>query len=191
MVSMMAIMLGIFTVIGGIAAIWFFWDKIQPWLISKNIVKPSSKALFADSLPKEKIEKIILDSDPVNDWQKEINYDKSITYNKYYTNIRFEITYSGVGIQNANFTALWANKYPDPKAIGYWCNLYNESTLIERFILVSVDGGRAMLPVPRANNNKQHPLQITELDYKVAQIHDSLKTLSQYFGWSGLLLPNN
>lgn len=47
--------------------------------------------------------------------------------------------------------------------------------MIDRFILVSVDGGKAELPTPATGTPEIDPL-----DYKVAQIFDQHGTLDEY-----------
>jgi hypothetical protein len=98
-------------------------------------------------------------------------------------NLRFEIEFNKNGIQLDNFKEEWANKHPNPTTKSYWCNLYYNSTHIEQFILVSVDGGRALLPLP----NGRDDLFVKPLYYKVAQIYDdSFGSLDKYMIRSGL-----
>lgn len=100
--------------------------------------------------------------------------------------LRFEMSHLDDGVQQEHFVAPWANKHPDPKAVGLWCDLFFGSTLIERFILVGVDGMRALVPLPRKLDRTPGGSEIQPLDYKVAKIHDSLNTLDEYIKRSGL-----
>ena len=70
-------------------------------------------------------------------------------------------------------------------ASSYWYDLSNDGALIERFILVSVDGARAELPLPDINT-----LEVQPLPYKIAQIFDELNTLDEYMRRSGLTVEN-
>jgi hypothetical protein len=81
--------------------------------------------------------------------------------------LRIRVRWDDVGIHIKDFNASWANNHPDPTAKSYWYNLSYDGALIDRFILVSVDGGKAELPLP-------HPatLEVEPLVYKVAQIFD-------------------
>ena len=84
-------------------------------------------------------------------------------------------------MQNKDFKEPWANKHPDPSATGYYARLYYGPTLLKTYILVSVDGGRATLPLP-----DRETLQVTPEAYFVASLFDSIGTLDQYMGRSGL-----
>jgi len=103
-------------------------------------------------------------------------------------NLRFEIGYMDDGVQCKDFREPWANRHPDPSATGYWCNLYYGSTLVKKLILVAVDGGRAMLPIPQRGRKNMRSDRVLPLDYKVAQIHDRLGTLEEYMSRSGLMV---
>lgn len=95
--------------------------------------------------------------------------------------LRIRCRLDTLGIHNANLQEPWANNHPDPHATSYWYELYNDGALIERFILVSVDGARATLPLPEANRR-----DVPYLRYKIAQIVDDQQTLDDYMGRSGL-----
>ncbi|MFW9878739.1 MAG: hypothetical protein ACFFG0_37145 [Candidatus Thorarchaeota archaeon] len=130
---------------------------------------------------------LVKDSDPKKDWHGLSNNSwTSEAFFKEDPKLRFRVKYIDEGIQNDDFIEEWANKHPDPKATGYWYDLYYDGNLIERFILVSVDGGRAILPPPDEYTGK-----VTMMNYKVAQIHDILNTLDQYIKRSGLEINKN
>ena len=95
--------------------------------------------------------------------------------------LRIRVRWDEEGVHNSDFKEPWANMHPDPKATSYWYDLSNDGALIERFILVSVDGARAELPLPYANT-----LEVGPLIFKVAQIFDELNTLDEYMVRSGL-----
>jgi hypothetical protein len=149
-----------------------------------------SLPILAVNPSQENIEQVILYSDPINDWEHQSINDKTIARYKRDVNLRFEINYTGDGIQQKDFQEEWANSHPDPKARGYWCDLYYNQSLIERFVLVSVDGGRAMLPIPKEGGIGYWD-QVLLLDYKVAEIHDALGTLSQYMARSKLTISDS
>lgn len=168
--------LAIATILGGIAAIWFFWDKIVQWLRPDPLQNPTPEA----------IRKVILASNPREDWAKVITNTKETVSYKRNPTLRFEMSSNEDGTQNSNFQEHWANRHPDPHAYGLWCDLFFGSTLITRFILVGVDGMRALVPVPRLPNGSPGGLEIQPYDYRVAQIHDTLGTLDEYIRRSGL-----
>jgi hypothetical protein len=145
----MAIILSVATILGGIAAIWFFWDKITTWWKKFRRHGQPKQINLASNPTRDNIEKVVLASHPVDDWNHQSDSVRSVSSYKHDMNLRFEIKNMDDGIQCADFKEPWANRHPDPSATGYWCNLFYGSTLVERFILVAVDGGRAMLPIPK------------------------------------------
>ena len=102
-------------------------------------------------------------------------------YFKMNPNLRFEM-FSENGTQCENFKEPWANGFPAQNATGYWCDLYFGATLLKRFILVSVDGGRALLPCPKSYGD----MSVSMESYKVALIHDNQGSLEHYMGMAGL-----
>lgn len=168
--SRMEIILAICTILGGFAAIWYFRDKLF------------RRASYNTVPTKNNIEKIVLASDSKQDWHRQNESWRTITSYKHDMNLRFEIKYTDDGVQCEDFCEPWANRHPHKSATGYWCSLYYGATLVEKFILVSVDGGRAMLPIPKPSSDGL----VTSIDYKVAEIHDSIGTLQEYMKRSGL-----
>ncbi|MDB2682560.1 hypothetical protein N9Z14_08205 [Opitutales bacterium] len=74
--------------------------------------------------------------------------------------------YSGEkGICNPEFIDDWANKFPDPQAASLYYEIQYSSEVIERVILVGVDGYRAYLPIP-----ERETMIISELDHAVAML---------------------
>jgi len=99
--------------------------------------------------------------------------------------LRIRVRWDDEGIHIKGFKEPWANKHPDPTANSYWYDLTYDGALIERFILVSVDGARAELPLPDRST-----LEVKPLIYKVAQVFDELNTLEEYMGRAGLSVKN-
>ena len=95
--------------------------------------------------------------------------------------LRIRVRRDDAGIHVKSFNESWAIKYPDPTASSYWYDLYYDSALIDRLILVSIDGGQAELPMPDPTT-----LEVDPLAYKVAQIFDKHNTLEEYMGRAGL-----
>ena len=95
--------------------------------------------------------------------------------------LRIRVRWDDEGIHIKDFKETWANKHPDPIANSYWYDLSNNGVLIERFILVSVDGAQAELPLP-----DRKTLEVKPLIYKVAEVFDELDTLEKYMLSSGL-----
>ncbi len=121
---------------------------------------------------------------PKNDWLAISRNDITECFLKIDPRLRFRVKYSQDGIQQDNFIASWANKHPDPNASGYWCDLSYNGDYLNRIILVLIDGGRAMLPVPTMNTNN-----INQYDYHVAKIFDKHDTLDEYIQRASLNAP--
>jgi hypothetical protein len=148
----------------------------------------AQKTILSANPSHEDIFNVIMSSDSKDDWKRqEIEHlYKNNIYYKSNVNLRFEISYTDEGLHLENFEEEWANKHPDKRASSYWCVLYFNSTIIKTFILVSVDGSRALLPLPKSSLN----LTVEPLYYKVAQIHDPTRNLDEYMVRSGLRLQN-
>lgn len=147
------------------------------------------QSVLSSSPSRQEIFEAIISSDSKEDWDSSGSIGATGGETRYFkknVNLRFELSYGEDGIQCKDFKENWANKHPDQKATGYWHHLYFGSTLIDSFILVSVDGARASLPVPRSPQD----LVVSPLYYKVAQIHDTLGTLDEYMIRSGLRLED-
>ena len=95
--------------------------------------------------------------------------------------LRIRVRYDETGMYNRSFTESWMTAFTDQAANSYWFDLSYDHALIDRFILVSVDGGKAELPMPETGS-----LVVEPLNYKVAQIFDQHNTLDQYMGKAGL-----
>ncbi len=142
--------------------------------------KPVSEMTF------EEILEFIPTTDPKTDWHGISRVWASERFLKEDPRLRFRAKFIDDGIQNDNFIEDWANKFPDPKAVGYWYELYYDGAFLDRTILVSVDGARADLPTP----NWQTKL-VSKYDYQVAKIHDTLGMLEQYIELSGIQIDNS
>ena len=92
-----------------------------------------------------------------------------------------------------DFKAPWANKFPEPKAWSRYADVFFNNILLERFLYVEVDGGRAMLPLVGSLKTKL----ITYYEYFcLIKLLDQIKfgTGSQYesyFKRAGLEIPKN
>jgi hypothetical protein len=147
---------------------------------------PSAAELFGPKpvrdLGYEEIIELIIKSDHVKDWEGIQCPDREVTFYKHDPNLRFEFLHTDEGIQCRDFREPWANKFSHCSATGYFHDLYYGNTLLGRFILVAVDGARALLPLPRNNDN----LTVSKINYAVAKIHDVLGTLDQYMNMAGM-----
>lgn len=154
---------------------------------SSEIDKPPPFVL-SSAPTKDNIERVILDSDAKMDWSKHTDSERSVFSYKHDVNLRFEMLNDDNGVQCEDFREPWANKFPDKSATGYWCDLYYSSTHIARYILVAVDGARALLPIPKRGQSGSRPTEVLPIEYKIAKIHDTLGTLHEYMRGAGLKL---
>ena len=147
-----------------------------------ELLTPKSKPI-RDMTSAEKLA-TVESSHPTNDW---IHVSPDQNSREYYfredSQLRIFMRFTNEGVQCENFQEDWANQYPDRRATGYWVNVTYAGQLIERVILVAVDGARAELPAPRPST-----LIVSRLNYKVAQINDIMGSLDQYMRSSGLSL---
>lgn len=149
-----------------------------------EFVLPSRKPI--KNMTHDELLEFVKHSDADNDWKGISNNWVSEVFLREDPRLRFRAKYTDEGIQNDDYKDDWANKHPHPKATGYWYDLYYDGNLIDRFILVAVDGARASLPSPDWQSGKVHMM-----DYKVAKINDTLKTVDQYLARSGLEVDEN
>lgn len=123
----------------------------------------------------------VQNSDPLNDWET-IALDATEEFvSRKDRRLRFRICYDDDGVHLRNFRESWANQHPDPCAVSYYCHLYYDQHVVRRWILVSVDGGRALLPIPNI-----HTRQVDQLDYRVATIVDDQSKVDNYLQRSRL-----
>ncbi len=123
----------------------------------------------------------ITSSNPKLDW-KSIETNRAVeAFLKEDPRLRIRVRYDEDGIHVKDFSESWAITHPDPTANSYWYDLSYAGGLIDRFILVSVDGGQAKLPRPDPVT-----LEVDPYTYKVAQIFDEHNTLHEYMSKAGL-----
>jgi hypothetical protein len=79
----------------------------------------------------------------------------------------------------------WATKHPDPTAYRETYEVFYGSSFVYEKLLVSVDGYRATLPLPKINTNI-----VSREDYHFAEIVDQLDTLDEYMKRAGLELAD-
>ncbi len=84
--------------------------------------------------------------------------------------------------ERSPFHEEWATKHPDSHAYLYQYSLSYNSSLLKKYNLVSVDGGRATLPSPRAGTNI-----VLRKDYRFALIINEGEML-EYIHRSGLIV---
>jgi hypothetical protein len=127
----------------------------------------------------QSIVRMFLDT-PASQW-KRVSGSHEYAFCMEDVNLRIVSTLNEEDIQADDFAEPWANGFTDPRARGYFYNFYYGETLLHRFILVSVDGGRASLPIPQIGT-----MEVSQADWKAAEIFDQLNTLARYAREAGL-----
>ena len=134
----------------------------------------------------ENIRHHILAANSKHDWQvQSIGLRTTAIYSSN-VNLRVEVNYTDEGTQCDDFKEDWANVSIKPQATGYWCDIYFGQSHIDRTILVSVDEGRALLPLPRKVNASGKLRVVEPYDYRIAELLDTQETLYRYFSQAGL-----
>ena len=126
----------------------------------------------------------IMGSDPQRDWARSSDGSREWAVFVHDVNLRLELDYEN-RVQNQNYREDWANRFPDKSASGYWCDVVYGSSRALSLYLVSVDGGRAMLPPPTVRNDPPD-LRVDPLWFRIAEVFDTLGTLYDYFRRAGL-----
>jgi hypothetical protein len=98
---------------------------------------------------------------------------------------------------NNDFKEAWANQFPDPQASSSFLDVFYNNALIFRNTYVMVDGGRANLPLPRVERDKEGnrtaALTVPRREHDLIRLVDSLTHKSdfdRYFRQAGLTIIN-
>ena len=180
----LALMSGIVWVLGkDIEPIAFTFSLLSSLFFASpsiaEYIVPNRKAIRDMNF--EEILNFILVTSPKDDWKIITNNWAEEAFLKEDPRLRVLCSYDDEGTHNENFQEPWANAHPDRSATSYWYNLSYDGSLIDRYILVSIDGSRATLPLPNLTTLKVKPLP-----YKVAEIFDRSDSLIDYMNRSGL-----
>jgi hypothetical protein len=149
-----------------------------------EFILPSRKPI--KDMTHDELLQFVKESHPRHDWKGISRNSVSEVYLREDPRRRFRVKYTREGVQCENYVDDWTKRHLHPHAESYWHDLYYDGNLVERFILVAVDGGMALLPPPDQRTGK-----IGLMDYKVAQIHDLKGNLDEYIAISGLEIDKN
>jgi hypothetical protein len=122
-----------------------------------------------------------------DEWDVSFSQGADIAVLKKNPSLRIETRHTDEFLHNDDFHEKWANKFPDPHATSYYYHVYLGATRLKEFILVSVDGGRALLPLPI----NALDLRVDPLRYKIALIFDRFDSYDEYMKKAGLHLVKN
>ncbi|GLQ66951.1 hypothetical protein [Gluconobacter kondonii] len=84
--------------------------------------------------------------------------------------------------ERREFSEPWANKHPDPHAYSKYFDVRYGQSHLERKHLVVVDGGRAILPIPKSAID----LTVTDEDLNFARIIDEPSAVDEYLERSNI-----
>ena len=77
---------------------------------------------------------------------------------------------------NANFKEAWANNFADPMASSDYVEVHLNGAAVDALVLVSVDGGRCLIPMPQSQSN----LSISRYHYAIALAFNDQTVLDRY-----------
>jgi hypothetical protein len=133
------IVLIIATLLGGIAALWFFGDKLTGFFRDQPNEDQKSS-----NLTEESILRLLGDSAP-SDWNY---YDPEA---KYYCKKDVQLMIDRHPVERNNqFPEAWARKFPDQSAHAVKFTIYYGTTPIKDVWTVEVDGSRSYIPYPKS-----------------------------------------
>jgi hypothetical protein len=69
---------------------------------------------------------------------------------------------------NARFNESWTRKFPDPNTSSYYKEVYYLTTLLDRMVFVSCDGGRFEIPLPEPREGGTYFLRSNSVAMKLA-----------------------
>lgn len=125
----------------------------------------------------ELLAKVVISAE--EDWVRPMGHHT--LFHRFDVNLTIGSTQEGDDIQRDDYREDWANDFEHGHATGYYYNVKYGNTIIERVILVSVDGGRALLPAPMIGTK-----EVSKLAWAVAELFDTLGSLIKYADAAGL-----
>jgi hypothetical protein len=175
------------------ALIWVVGFEIEPVAFTLSIF--SSLFLASPSIARhfcpdrkpvremtfEELLDFIPTTDSVEDWHGVTRNWSSERFLKEDPRLRFRAKFTEDGIQAEDFQGEWANRHPNPRAKGYWYDMYYDGAFLDRIILVAIDGGNSSIPCPDVSTGK-----IRTFDYHVAKLFDTLENVDEYIRRSSL-----
>lgn len=127
------------------------------------------------------IESILLLSDPEHDWIHSTRDARTVAFYSEDVDLRIEYGFQDSDVHDAKFSDTWTQKFDDPQATSYYVHLLYRSSVIKELILVYVDGGHALLPIPVPGT-----LAVPRISYCIALIIDGGSSLDEAMGDAGL-----
>jgi hypothetical protein len=121
----------------------------------------------------------ILATGETGDWYRPtLTEERTVAVYRPDVNLRAEITYDEEGTHCENFSEAWTRTFPNKSARSRYVRVWYGQTPIKVYILVSVDGGRAYLPLPDLNSDNGYI--VSKEQYFIASLFDTIDTLDRY-----------
>ena len=155
---------------------------VAQFIQRKYTPQKSEKKKFDELTTDEFLE--IVKNSASDEWDVNFSQDAEIAVFKNNPLLRIETRHTDEFVHNDDFREKWATKFPDPHATSHYYHVYLGATRLKEFILVSVDGGRALLPLPKSVMD----LSVEPLRYKIALIFDRFGSCDEYVKRAGLHL---
>jgi hypothetical protein len=145
-----------------------------------NYIAPDRK--LVRNMGIEELLQFVESTRPDEDWRGFNNGVTSESALKEDPRLRATVRFDDRGIHLNDFRESWAIGFPNPQATSYYLELTYDRALIERIVVVAVDGGRSLLPMPIS----QVSLKVSNLQYRLAELLNETRTLNDYFSRAGL-----
>ncbi len=126
-------------------------------VLGSNPFKTSIKNIIEDSgkMTKNKYFDILFSHSKKNNWTFNDEYDKinDLFLDIAILNEDLDIKIEYGRIHEKNFIETWANEWPDPKASSYYVDFYYNSTKVDSYVIVCIDGFRGKILLPSMDSN--------------------------------------
>lgn len=159
--------------IGILALIWNLYPNskhLEPLIVITTVIFAAFalKKIIIKGNVDEELKRTIANSHPVDDWYTNETFSENQHIAVYRKDPAIKIIQFTEPVVK-NFQEPWLKGlYPDPNAHSYKVSIqYNNNELIER-IIISVDGGRARIPLPKSATD----LTTNQFDLSICQILD-------------------
>jgi len=114
-----------------------------------------------------------------------LKHDEHSSVSVYKPNISITIA-AGLTI-NERFEEPWATGFPDRNASSHFIDVFFNNALVFRDMFISVDGGRACLPLPKSKTELFVPKNKVRFVRLIDYIDEGVSDFDSYFSRAGLI----
>jgi len=150
---------------------------IGQWLNKKND--------FSENMGLDKIIDIV-NSSKIEDWIVKSDQNSEFAYLQRNPLIRI-ISYYKEDLIKSKFHENWIDNYLDKTASMWRYGLYFNNSKLENYYLITIDGARGLLPLPKSDND----LKVKPIQYKIAKIFDRFNKLDFYMKIAGISVEDD